>query len=83
MSKRIDEKRSINSAGSGGNRWLFPDLVGMEILSEGWNREVKDCVKQYGDRKTRLWSFEVKKLINRSNVREYYFQSVSNSSWVN
>lgn len=29
------------------------------------------------------WSFEVKLLINRSNIRESYFQSVSNSSWSN
>jgi len=30
-----------------------------------------------------LWSFEVKQLINRSNVRECFFQAVSNSSWAN
>ncbi len=32
-SKRIDEKRSRNSRGSGGNKWLYLDLVGMEDLS--------------------------------------------------
>ena len=30
-----------------------------------------------------LWSFEVKVKINRSNVRESFFQAVSNSSWAN
>jgi uncharacterized protein len=39
------------------------------------------CV--YADKKTKLWSFEVKKLLNRSNVREAFFQAVSNSSWAN
>ena len=82
-SKRIDEKRSRNSQGAGGNRWLYPDLVGMEDLSGDWQREIKDCVQQYADKKTKLWSFEVKILINRSNVREAYFQAVSNSSWAN
>lgn len=82
-SKRIDEKRSRNSHGSGGNKWLYPDLVGMEDLSQDWHREIKDCVKQYADKKTKLWSFEVKVLINRSNVREVFFQAVSNSSWAN
>lgn len=82
-SKRIDEKRSSNSRGLGGNRWLYPDLVGMEDLSRDWHREVKDCVQQYADKKTKLWSFEVKILINRSNVREAFFQAVSNSSWAN
>lgn len=83
LSKRIDEKRSSNSKGSGGNKWLFPDLVGMEDLSKDWHREIKDCVREYADKKTKLWSFEVKVLINRSNVREVFFQTVSNSSWAN
>lgn len=82
-SKRIDEKRSINSKGAGGNKWLYPDLVGMEDLSSDWHREVKDCVQQYADKQTKLWSFEIKILINRSNVREAFFQAVSNSSWAN
>lgn len=47
------------------------------------HREVRDCVKQYSDKRTKLWSFEVKLLINRSNVRECFFQVVSNSSWAN
>ncbi len=81
--KRIDEKYSHNSRGTGGNKWLYPDLVGMEVLSGDWHREIKDCVQQYADKKTKLWSFEVKILINRSNVREVFFQAVSNSSWAN
>lgn len=80
---RIDEKRSKNSRGPQGNRWLFPDLVGLEDLSEKWPLEIKETVREYGDRKTELWSFEVKKLINSANVREVFFQAVSNSSWAN
>lgn len=82
-SKRINERRSSNTRGSGGNRWLYPDIVAMEDLSSEWNPEVKNCVKHYSDKWTRLWSFEVKLLINRSNVRECFFQAVSNSSWAN
>ena len=83
FSKRIDEKRSSNKRGPNGNRWLYPDMVGMEDLGADWHREVRDCVKQYADKRTKLWSFEVKLLINRSNVRECFFQAVSNSSWGN
>ena len=83
FSKRIDEKRSSNKRGPNGNRWLYPDLVGMEDLGAEWHQEVRDCVNQYSDKRTKLWSFEVKLLINRSNVRECFFQSVSNSSWSN
>ncbi len=82
-SKRINEKKSSNNRGPGGNKWLYPDLVGMEDLSREWHQEIRDCVKQYADRKTKLWSFEVKLLVNRSNVREVFFQTVSNSSWAN
>jgi hypothetical protein len=83
FSKRIDEKRSSNKRGPNGNRWLYPDVVGMEDLSKEWHREVRDCVTQYSDKRTKLWSFEAKLLINRSNVRECFFQAVSNSSWAN
>lgn len=82
-SKRIDERKSLNKQGPGGNKWLYPDLAGMEVLSQGWHQEIVECVGQYADRKTILWSFEVKLLINRSNVREVFFQTVSNSSWAN
>ena len=44
---------------------------------------MRDCVTQYSDKRTKLWSFEAKRLINRSNVRECFFQAVSNSSWAN
>ena len=82
-SKRVDEKRSSNKRGPNGNRWLYPDLVGMEDLGAEWHQEVRDCVNQYSDKRTKLWSFEAKLLINRSNVRECFFQAVSNSSWAN
>lgn len=81
--KRIDEKRSSNKQGPNGNKWLYPDIVGMEDLSAEWDTEVRECVGQYGDKRARLWSFEVKLLLNRSNVREAWFQTVSNSSWAN
>lgn len=81
VSGRIDEKRSSNKAGSGANEWLHPDLVGMEDLSCDWTRELRDCARELAARRARLWSFEVKLLINRSNVRKSYFQAVSNSSW--
>ncbi|WP_260473233.1 COG2958 family protein, partial [Xylella fastidiosa] len=81
--KRIDEKRSSNKRGPNGNRWLYPDVVGMQDLGVEWHQQVRDCVSHYSDKRTKLWSFEVKLLINMSNVRECFFQTVSNSSWAN
>lgn len=82
-SKRINEKRSANGRGPSGNKWLYPDLVGLEDLTAGWSRDVIDCVKAYSGARGKLYSFEVKKLLNGSNVREAYFQAVSNSAWAN
>lgn len=78
---RINEGTASNRRGPGGNRWLYPDIVALESLVSGMNREVAGALQHSGDRRARLWSFEVKRLLNRSNVREAYFQAVSNSSW--
>lgn len=82
-SKRINEKKSTNKKGPGGNEWLFPDLVGLEDLSRDWDDGIKECVGEYGDKKARLWSFEVKLQLDMSNVRRSFFQAASNSSWAN
>ena len=81
--KRIDEKRSSNSLGNNGNKWLHPDIVGLKNLSDGWDKDVIDCSSKQAFNKTSLWSFEAKIKINLSNVRECFFQTVSNSSWAN
>lgn len=81
--KRIDERKSSNSKGSDGNKWLHPDIVGVKNLSDGWDNDVISCANKHAFNKTSLWSFEVKIKINLSNVREYFFQTVSNLSWAN
>ena len=84
-SKRIDEKQSKNSRGPRGNKHLYPDIVGIEDLSGDWDDAIKQCVKEYGDekKKAKLWSFEVKRTITGSTVREAFLQAVCNSSWAN
>lgn len=83
LSKRIDERKSRNRHGPRGNQWLHPDLIGFEVLSESWGEAIKSLVEARSDPSSRLWSFEVKKLVNRSNVREVFFQALSNSAWAN
>lgn len=80
---RIEEATASNKRGPGGNKWLYPDVVAIEALTAGMNKEVVEAVRYSGERRARLWSFEAKRLLNRSNVREAYFQAVSNSSWAN
>ena len=82
-SKRIDEKKSSKKKGEGGNHWLHPDVVAMEDLTHRWDKRVKDCVDACKGKTVRLWSFEVKVAISRSNIRDCYFQTVANSAWAN
>lgn len=81
--RRINEKRSKNSYGSGGNHWLHPDIVALDPLDQNWHSTVRDCVRNGMRNSVQLWSFEVKKQLTRSNVRNCFFQAVSNSSWAN
>jgi len=78
---RIDEKTSRNSHGSGGNQWLHPDIVALEALDKDWDPVVRDCVHHGNDSAVRPWSFEVKKQLTRGNMRQSFFQTVSNSTW--
>lgn len=80
---RIDEKRSSNKYGVNANKWLHPDIVAMQPIAKDWNELVRTCVLKGDGQSVRLWSFEVKKGLTRANVREYYFQAVSNSTWAN
>lgn len=83
FAKRIDENRSKNKNGPKGNHWLHPDLIGFQALSENWGDTIRTLVQARSDPNSRLWSFEVKKLVNRANVREVFFQALSNSAWAN
>lgn len=71
---RIDEKRSGNQY-QGRNHWLHPDIVAMQIVN------LNKVVTQTSGPKVHLWSFEVKKELTISNVRESFFQALSNSNW--
>jgi len=72
--QRIDERRSVNSQGSGGNHWLHPDIVAMEPLDQSWDEAVRTCVRHGNDKSVRLWSFEVKKELTRSNFVNVFFK---------
>lgn len=82
-SKRIEEKTSKNNKGPNGNKWLHPDIVAMEDISKEWNSAVKDVARKNFDKLVKIWSFEVKLSLKMYDVREAYFQTVSNSSWAN
>lgn len=81
--KRINEKTSTNIRGKNGNRWIHPDIVALEHLGEKWDNNVKNLAQNTCARMIKIYSFEVKIKLDFSNVRESFFQAVSNSSWAN
>ena len=64
-------------------QWLHPDLVGAYFPIDEWKDEVIDFAKEIGTKLIKLYSFELKKELTFSNLRESFFQTVSNSSWAN
>ena len=65
------------------SEWIHPDIVGVYIPIEDWNREIIELNNISNSNAITLYSFELKKNIDRNNYREYFFQAVSNSSWAN
>ena len=68
---------------AGQNLWLFPDLVGVQDLGEYWGDSVKKCVSEGSHNRIKFWSFEVKREVNKSSIRENFLEAASNSSWAN
>lgn len=61
--------------------WVHPDVIGIYFPVEDWKPEVLDLSAATGNIAVKLYSFEIKKSLSFSNLREAFFQAVSNSSW--
>lgn len=62
-------------------QWLHPDMVGVYFPLEAWTPEVMEISKEVGSLALKLFSYELKRELTFSNLRESFFQAVSNSSW--
>lgn len=60
--------------------WLHPDMVGFWFPFEDYNKELL-ALSGNGMSIARFFSFELKRELTFANLRESYFQAVSNSSW--
>ena len=72
-----------NKKMKGVNKWLHPDLVGVYFPFEDFEPEALKLQKSLDVSSIKLYSFEMKIQVDFSNLRECYFQAVSNSSWAN
>jgi hypothetical protein len=84
--KTIFHENSLKQK-KGFNKWIHPDLVGVYFSFNDKLREYEkviiDFQNDFSITATKLFSFELKTKVDISNLREYYFQAVSNSSWAN
>lgn len=65
------------------NEWVHPDMVGVYIPIDDWSPKLMEFSDVADSNIIKLYSFELKRSIDKSNYREYFFQTVSNSSWAN
>lgn len=63
--------------------WTHPDMVGCYFPIDEWKPEVYEFSSLVGSVAIKLFSFEIKRELSFTNLRESFFQTVSNSSWAN
>jgi uncharacterized protein len=80
--KTIRHESSLKNT-KGQNEWLHPDLVGVYFPFRDYKVETLDIQNHLSISSIKLFSFELKVHVNFLNLRQAYFQAVSNSSWAN
>lgn len=76
--KTINHQKSSKSTFA---QWTHPDMVG--CCFPDLSPVARDLSMALGQPKLRLYSFELKRELTFQNLRESFFQAVSNSSWAN
>ncbi|MGX2982837.1 HTH domain-containing protein [Helicobacter sp. 23-1045] len=71
------------STQKGLNEWIHPDIVGIYFPFDDYESATFDLLGKFSKADYKLYSFELKRVINNANLKECYFQVVSNSSWAN
>ncbi|PDW16897.1 hypothetical protein BB409_00040 [Helicobacter pylori] len=67
----------------GKNKWNYPDIVGVYFPYNKYKEETLKFLHHTGQKRHKLFSFELKKELSFSNLKASYFQAVSNSTWAN
>ena len=64
------------------NEWIHPDMVGVYLPFGGdYQKETLNVLQHLQENPYKIFSFEMKRKVDKSNYKEYFFQAVSNSSW--
>ncbi|GAA8826196.1 COG2958 family protein [Helicobacter pylori] len=88
LCKTIYHERCLKDE-KGKCEWNYPDIVGVYFPYNkyfpynGYKEETLKFLHHTGQKKHKLFSFELKVNLKLTNLKESYFQAVSNSSWAN
>lgn len=80
--KTIYHEQSKKGKG-GEDKWNYPDIVGVYFPYDDYEKETITLLENIKQNSYKLFSFEIKIALNFSNLKECYFQALSNSSWAN
>ncbi len=81
--KTIMHEKSKKGQG-GEDRWNYPDIVAVHFPFSDWEeKETLELAHHLNLKNYRIYSFELKVKLDFSNLKESYFQAVSNSSFAN
>ena len=82
-SKTIFHERSTNNKNNH-KKWVHPDMIGIKLLDLK-NKSSQSLLKVINQAAAfELISYEIKRYIKTDyDLKQYYFQAVSNSSWAN
>ncbi|EEP7571820.1 HrgA protein [Campylobacter jejuni] len=80
--KTIYHEQSKKGKG-GEDKWNYPDIIGVYFPYDDYEKETITLLEDIKQNSYKLFSFELKIALNFSNLKECYFQAVSNSSWAN
>ncbi len=64
-------------------KWNHPDMVGVyfPFANNEFSEKTLELLGMLKENMCKLFSFEIKRELNSSNYKQYFFQAVSNSSW--
>ncbi|GAA7144635.1 COG2958 family protein [Helicobacter pylori] len=88
LCKTIYHQRCLKDK-KGKCEWNYPDIVGVYFPYnkyspfDKYDGEILKFLHHTGQKKHKLFSFELKVNLKLTNLKENYFQAVSNSSWAN
>ncbi|MCR5662941.1 MAG: HrgA protein [bacterium] len=63
--------------------WYYPDLIGVYFPFSEYSEQTRDISRIMNSPLFKIFSFEMKLVLKKSELRSCYFQAVSNSSWAN